>query len=229
MLESGGFNYGYLLKAKSPGIQSSFATANLAVRREVLLETGGFDENCVTGEDFDLNLRVLNTKWECYYEHRAKIQHRFRDDIVSLFKQWYDYSYYHPYVLKKNMKPGIEIYVPFTLSYTEVLRIPFPVYVLLRLSSFYLFHFFLILTVLTPSGNLNKISIAATVLFGMKQFFIPFSFKKPAEALCFVLLRYMVNIARFTGGFFGGLGRGMLFFEETWNTNVIPEKVHSQI
>jgi cellulose synthase/poly-beta-1,6-N-acetylglucosamine synthase-like glycosyltransferase len=230
LLEGGGFNLGYLLKAKSVGIQPSFATANMAVRREVLQQIGDFDENCITGEDFDLNLRVLNTQWECYYEPRAKIRHRFRADIRALLQQWYGYAFSHPMVIKKYMPRVFEIFIPVTRSYTEVVRFPFPARVVIRLNSFYLFHCLFLAGLLASTGSPVQIGLFfLCALAGAKYFFRPFSFKHPAQAFYFILLRYLVNQARFWGGFLGGLTQGMLFFEETWNKNVLPEKIEAYL
>lgn len=224
MLESGGFNFGYLIKAKSPAIQASFATANAAIRKEVLEQIGAFDESCVTGEDFDLNLRVLNSGWFCYYEPRATIHHRFRSKTVSLLKQWYDYAAFHPYVLKKYMARKFEIYLYGHDGEIKGLSFPFPFIVVLRLTPFYLFHLFLILSLCLKTSSWGFSAVAVlTVIYGIRYFCWPLPLKKPLLGLRFVWLRYLVNCSRFLGGFWAGLRQGMIFFEETWDLNVVPE------
>jgi len=226
LLTSGGFNSGYLYKAKSSGIQTAFATANLAIRREALKEAGLFDEKCITCEDRDLTLRVLDTKWGAYYERRAIVRHIFRPTLKGLLKQWYGYAFYHPYLLKKHIRKGVEIYLPLTKSFTAVYRMPFPFRIIIRLTSFYLFHFSLALSILFHAlgGDLlANCFVLLSLIFGLKHFFLFFSLKKPIEGFAYMGIRYLLNWASVVGGLVGGLRQGMIYLETTAEKNPIPE------
>jgi len=67
--------------------------ANFALRRAVVLSIGGFDEALGAGsptgggEDIDMFVRVLVSKWQLVYEPAAVVWHRHRDDVPALHAQ----------------------------------------------------------------------------------------------------------------------------------------------
>jgi len=65
-----GYGNGYLIKSnKSAMIQPMFPAANMAIRKSALQEVGGFDTICKTsGEDNDICIRMLKSRWKLFYE-----------------------------------------------------------------------------------------------------------------------------------------------------------------
>jgi len=73
-------------------------TANMAVRKSVISQTGMFDETLGpglptgVGEDIYMFYRILKFGHICYYEPGAYVWHKHRRDIKSLYRQLYNYS-----------------------------------------------------------------------------------------------------------------------------------------
>ena len=69
------------------GYDVTFPSANLAYRKDVFNETGGFDSWFVTAEDIDLNLRAVALGRQIAYEPRAIVYHRTRDSLFDFLRQ----------------------------------------------------------------------------------------------------------------------------------------------
>ena len=68
-------------------------TANLAVRRQSLLEAGLFRPYLTTGGDADLCWRILKqTNWQLKFAQDAVVQHRHRATLKELQSQWRRYG-----------------------------------------------------------------------------------------------------------------------------------------
>ncbi len=107
----GGFNGGYRSFTFGPDFFAEMrrygvpvwrlgAGANMAVRRETLLELGGFDERLGAGaagcsEDSEFWYRVLARGGECRYEPAAVVFHHHRRDTIGLETQAYQYMRGH--------------------------------------------------------------------------------------------------------------------------------------
>lgn len=72
--------------------------ANLAFRRQALLDTGIFDEALGAGaptkggEDLDMFVRILRSGWAIAHEPSAVVWHHHRADETALLKQMYGYG-----------------------------------------------------------------------------------------------------------------------------------------
>ena len=82
-----------------------FPTANAAFRRTALVEVGGFDERCRTGEDVDVCLRLADSGYDLWYQPSASVIHLHRTSLRQLLAQWYGYAVCHPYLYRKHL-PG---------------------------------------------------------------------------------------------------------------------------
>jgi cellulose synthase/poly-beta-1,6-N-acetylglucosamine synthase-like glycosyltransferase len=78
------------------------STANWASRRNVILETGGFDEEFVRGEDVDLAYRIVQAGYRLVYREQAIIHHRNELTLRGLFRQGFQHGFYSVQVLKKH-------------------------------------------------------------------------------------------------------------------------------
>jgi GT2 family glycosyltransferase len=76
------------------------AGANMAFRRQIFSQVGGFDERLGAGasgcsEDSEFWYRILAEGWCCYYEPTAVVYHYHRADFQSLQRQMYAYMRGH--------------------------------------------------------------------------------------------------------------------------------------
>jgi cellulose synthase/poly-beta-1,6-N-acetylglucosamine synthase-like glycosyltransferase len=227
-LVTGGFNNGYVPKTRSAVVQPVFAGANVAARREVLEEIGGFDNAGGTREDADLTLKVAATPWLIFFDERARVEHVFRARFGQLWRQWFRYGLDHAYVLRKHTKPGLELFARTGASGGMMgYRFPFPVRVFLPLTLFHVFHVSLVAALL--AWHFDK-PYAAAILgaiaawSGIKHFLLPFPRRRFREWAVFLGLRYLMNWAFVLGGFIGGLRHGMINLEPAHDRNGMPEE-----
>jgi GT2 family glycosyltransferase len=69
------------------GVDVSYPSSNLAYRKRVIQEIGGFDEWFVTAEDIDLNLRAVKAGHPIAYRPNAIVYHRTRDSYFDFARQ----------------------------------------------------------------------------------------------------------------------------------------------
>lgn len=91
------------------------AGANMAVRRRVFEQLGGFDERLGAGaagcsEDSELWYRVLAHGWACRYEPAAAVSHHHRSDLAGVRQQAFHYLRGHVTALavqyRRHRHPG---------------------------------------------------------------------------------------------------------------------------
>lgn len=83
-------------KTSSIPIWEIGGSGNMAIRREVFEQLGGFDERLGAGragcsEDTELFYRVLSQGWHCRYEPRAVTYHYHRSNMDDLKQQFFSY------------------------------------------------------------------------------------------------------------------------------------------
>ena len=69
------------------GFDLSYPSCNLAFRKAVLDEIGGFDDWFITAEDIDLNLRAVKAGFSISYNPKAVVYHRLKSTLYGFFKQ----------------------------------------------------------------------------------------------------------------------------------------------
>lgn len=69
------------------GMDISFPSANMAWRRKVLEDVGGFDPWFVTAEDIDLNYRAASKGYRIGYNENAIVYHRMKESFIKFLKQ----------------------------------------------------------------------------------------------------------------------------------------------
>lgn len=224
-LVTGSFTGGYAPKLESPALQPVFAGANIAVRRAALVEIGGFDNACGTREDADFSLRAAKTPWLIFNDERAVVKHRFRTTLRGMLRQWFDYGYFHAYVLRKHSRPRVEVFAHAGAGAgggMTGLRIPFPVRVFVALSVFHIFHASALVGLLAAFAGWPVVSGGAAILAlvsGLKYVFSPLPRRDFGAWLAFLGLRYLMNWVFVLGGFIGGLRVGILNIEPTHDRN----------
>jgi cellulose synthase/poly-beta-1,6-N-acetylglucosamine synthase-like glycosyltransferase len=224
LLAAGGFNEGYVKTAQSAATQTTFPTANLAIRRELLVQLGGFDERCVTGEDLDLSIKVARSGRRIFYERRAKIRHRFRTTLPELLRQYFNYYRFHPYVLKKHAKrkelelffadPGRRRWISW--------RVPMPVHVVIAPTTFSVMYLAMILALAAYGLDAPDVALACAAvatIVGLTHCFRAFQYRRPLESAKFLVIRHLLNWACVLGGLIGGIREGVLYLGTTRERN----------
>ncbi len=76
------------------GSDVTFPSCNLAYRRALFLQLGGFDPRFITAEDIDLNLRAVHAGAQIRYVPDAMVYHRVRSTLVRFLYQafWNGYG-----------------------------------------------------------------------------------------------------------------------------------------
>ncbi|MBN1540220.1 MAG: glycosyltransferase [Candidatus Thermoplasmatota archaeon] len=69
------------------GIDITFPSCNLAYKKHILDEIGGFDPRFVTAEDVDLNFRAVDRGYRIVENDRMVVYHKERSTVVGFFKQ----------------------------------------------------------------------------------------------------------------------------------------------
>ena len=90
-----------------------FPTANLAVRRDVFNEIGGFREELFYGEDHELCSRIYKAGYKIKSVKDSVIEHIHRSTSTGLMKQAFNHGTEHPYRLRHLSQGTVVIAVPF--------------------------------------------------------------------------------------------------------------------
>lgn len=109
-----------------------FLTANLAVRKDVVHNIQGFDENLIICEDADFCWRIQQKGKQLFYQKSAVVYHHHRSGFFSFVKQTFYYGYGHTLLFKKyhsqwnrigiiNIRPYISIPV-------NIIRLPWTLF-----------------------------------------------------------------------------------------------------
>jgi GT2 family glycosyltransferase len=106
------FNNGLILgnfdiPTRDPIEVDTLIGCNMAFRRELLLKTGGFDENfrgsCFR-DDTDISLRLKRLNYKLIYHPKAIVRHKFKGKTVN--NKWFYWTMYnHTYFYIKNFQP----------------------------------------------------------------------------------------------------------------------------
>jgi GT2 family glycosyltransferase len=233
-----GYGNGYLIKSdESAMIQPMFPAANLAIRKSALQEVGFFDTVCKTsGEDNDICIRMLKTKWELFYEPQAVVKHKHRTSLRGLLKQWYGYGSFHPYIFKKHTPKCLEIVYPRDKSmndwtsrrFCRILGIKVPLHIMIFVTPFYFFHAFLLLLVLSLIIK-SPLLFALSFLGGLsvwlftsgRAFLHNCIIKRNFRWIPYTLIRYLLNWAFVFAAFKAGLKIGVIYFAVTRGQDLV--------
>jgi cellulose synthase/poly-beta-1,6-N-acetylglucosamine synthase-like glycosyltransferase len=214
---------GYLSKGRHPTVAPFFACANAAFRRNALREIDGFDPKCVTGEDCDICARLSSGEWELYTRREAIVSHRNPSNLVHLFRKWYGYGRYHPYVFAKHNERAIEIYIRLLRPldgerYICLFYKRSPVPVVLFLTKFLILHTALLATGIAWLSGLSAagpLGLSLTTILAISYAWPDVGRSGPLIGSAFTAIRYVADMALFLGAFIGGLQQKMLYFSAT--------------
>lgn len=94
---------GDIIQKRSERLMSGLVgSANVSYRRDVLLKTGGFDEDYDCCGDYDLCRKVQDLGYTMMYERMAVVRHKHRSSIREMFRQFFRYGQGLPLFYKKR-------------------------------------------------------------------------------------------------------------------------------
>jgi cellulose synthase/poly-beta-1,6-N-acetylglucosamine synthase-like glycosyltransferase len=214
---------GYLSKGRHPAITPFFSCYNVAFRRHALVDIDGFDPKCVTGEDCDICARLSAGEWELYTRREAIVSHKNPSNFSHLFRKWYGYGRYHPYVFAKHNERAIEIYMRlsrpldggrYICLFYKRSRLP----IVLFLTKFLMLHSALLATSiawlldLTAAGS---VGIGLTTILAISYAWPDVGKWGLLRGAAFTAIRYVADTALFIGAFIGGLRQKMIYLSAT--------------
>ena len=220
-------NKGYLDKNKYDITSPFFAGANVAFRKGALSEAGSYDNNCKSGEDQDICFRIAQKGFELYFEPRAVIFHKNEMSLRLFARRWYYYGFHHPYLFKKHSSKGFKLFISkFRKNeqslYHQLFKAKLPFTVIIFLTPFLVMHVLFAITLISLILGLATAALVSgglLIIVGIQNFKADIRRKNMLEALIFIFLRYIANLALLGGGFLGGIKSGMVYFSGTLDCN----------
>jgi glycosyltransferase involved in cell wall biosynthesis len=95
-----------------------FASSNIAVRKIDLLKAGLFNEQLLSGGDFEFCSRLIKNTEEICYEPNAIVYHYYSKSILVFMKKNFRYGIWNRVIRKKHKK---QFHIK-TMGYLEILR-----------------------------------------------------------------------------------------------------------
>jgi cellulose synthase/poly-beta-1,6-N-acetylglucosamine synthase-like glycosyltransferase len=214
---------GYLHKGRHPTVAPFFPCANVAFRRAALQEIGGFDTQCVTGEDCDICARLSAAGWELYTRRDAIVSHKNPSNWRHLFRKWYSYGRYHPYVFAKHNERAVEIYGRLWRPvdgerYICLFYRRAPLGVVLFLTRFLMLHLALLGTGaawLLGWAPIAWVGLGLTAVLAVSYAWPDLRRWGLLLGAAFTGIRYVADLALFVSAFIGGLHQKMLYLSAT--------------
>jgi succinoglycan biosynthesis protein ExoA len=74
-------------------------------KKEIFDKIGLYDESLVKNQDDEFCFRLRLNGWKVFISHKAKSSYYVRDNLLSLFRQYYDYGKWRIPVLQKHKIP----------------------------------------------------------------------------------------------------------------------------
>lgn len=216
------YEAGYLPDPRPKNIPPYLPNANLAIRRELFEEVGGYDEACSAGEDADLCVRATRTGWAQFFEPAARAYHEPRPNLRGLIRQWIWYAQGGSHFFFKLQEKKLEIYWNFELTpkmyrYRRILATRFfPVPAMLFISAFPLFHVAALLVLLSLAMGFRVPALLLTlfslVLLGC--LFNRSTLKRLSwkELILYVTVSCVINWTCMLTSLWAGLKKRRLFF-----------------
>jgi len=214
---------GYLSKGRHPTVAPFFSCSNVAFRRHALQEIDGFDPKCITGEDCDICARLSAGEWELYMRREAIVSHKNPSNFRHLFRKWYGYGRYHPYVFAKHNERAIEIYMRllqpldgerYICLFYKRSGLP----VVLFLTKFLMLNTALLATGIAGLLGLTTAGSVGPCLTTILVISYAWPDVRRSGLLlgsAFTAIRYVADMALFIGAFIGGLRQKMIYFSAT--------------
>jgi cellulose synthase/poly-beta-1,6-N-acetylglucosamine synthase-like glycosyltransferase len=213
---------GYLPDAKPDAIPPYLPNVNLAMRREMLAEIGGYDDDCLAGEDADLCVRAARAGWGQVFVPSACVYHEPRPTLLSLIRQWLWYVRGGSHFFFKMQEQRLEIYLDWRLTpkmhlYRKVVAtrfFPFPA--MLFISAFPLWHGAALLVVLVWAAGFQipaaLLVFVGLLLLGRSYLGSPLKKLSGKDLILYAAVGYVINWTCMLASLYTGFKKRRLFF-----------------
>lgn len=213
---------GYLPNPGPKAIPPYLPNVNLAVRRELFNEVGGYDEACAAGEDADLCVRAARAGWAQFFDPAAVTYHEPRPNLRSLLRQWVWYAQGGSHFFFKGQEKRLEIFLNWELTpkmyrYRRVLATRFfPIPAMVFLSPFPLWHLLALLALLLLAAGF-PVTAVLLMLFSLLllgRLFLQSPLKRLSwrELSRYAAVAYLINWTCLLASLHAGLKKRRLFF-----------------
>ena len=212
---------GYLPDPQPGAIPPYLPNVNLAIRRELFTEIGGYDEACIAGEDADLCVRAARAGWSQFFDPGACTYHEPRPHLRALMHQWIWYAQGGNHFFFKHQEKKLEIYLDLELTpkmyrYRRVLALDwFPLPTMVFISAFPLGH---VVALLIFFGLAIGFQSSALLLLLFSLLFLGCLFNRSPlkklpwkELSLYLVIAYLINWTCILASFLAGLKKGRLF------------------
>jgi cellulose synthase/poly-beta-1,6-N-acetylglucosamine synthase-like glycosyltransferase len=213
---------GYLPDPRPKTIPPYLPNVNLAMRRELFEEIGGYDEACVAGEDADLCVRAARAGWAQFFEPAAEACHEPRPNLRALIRQWIWYGQGGSHFFFKLQERRLEIYwdlelTPKMYRYRRVLATRFfPVPAMLFISPFPLWHGVVLLVLFGLAAGFwvpaLLLALSSLVLLGCLFHRSPLKRLSGKQLILYAAVAYVINWTCILASLWAGLKKRRLFF-----------------
>jgi len=194
---------GYLPANRRGHIPPYLPNVNLAVRRRLIDQLGGYDEECDAGEDADLSIRASKAGWALYFDNSVTAYHEPRTGLGSLMRQWIWYGRGGSHFFFKQQRRRLEVYLDLSLvpkmhRYRCVFASQqFPVSAMMFISAFVLVHMLAVLGLIAMAVGLQitgcLLLFASLALPVFQYFRSPLRRLKGKELLLYCSITYLIN------------------------------------
>jgi len=212
---------GYLPDAGPESIAPYLPNVNLAMRKALFDEIGGYDESCDAGEDADLCIRAAGAGWAQFFVPEARAYHEPRKTLGSLLRQWVWYGKGGSHFFFKQQTKHLEVYLNLGLSpqmhrYRRVLATRFfPIPAMFFVSGFLLGHLLVLFGFLAAVFGVPGLAILAMTLALLTPVCL---YRKSAlrklsgkELLLYAGIAYLINWTCIFSSCIAGMKRHRLF------------------
>lgn len=131
----------------------AFGSYNVAIRRDILKKTGGFNENyrIASGEDNDLSYRILKTGYKIYFDRYALVAHYHPERLFKYLKDQFRHGYWrmklyreHPNMIKGDhytnwkdiIEPPLSLLILGLIPFYKISAMGYIIIILLTFYSF---------------------------------------------------------------------------------------------
>jgi len=203
---------GYFAKGSSDHRFPFLGGASLALRRQCVDEVGAFDPEMQLGEDSELTLRVLMSRWNVFSMDEAVSRHDTTYGFGTFLRKWFWHGYFATQIYRKHHAPAVEIFrrrrqwnvgqSAFECIYYSP-KIPFRC--LVFIDSFLIMHVAALLVLFSSNPFVR---LPGAVVFGYSLFRYLQADLRTAPgwgALRTFTLRYLWNAMQILGGLYGSL------------------------
>jgi glycosyltransferase involved in cell wall biosynthesis len=70
--------------------------------RSALAQVGGFDEQFLRNQDYEVNVRLRAAGWTVWFDPELAVRYRPRGDLYSLARQYFDYGFWKARVVRRH-------------------------------------------------------------------------------------------------------------------------------